>query len=489
MTGTPGGQGMLESLEKRNLFVMPLDDERRWYRYHQLFADLLQARLHQSGSGRAAMLRSRAAEWCEQDGQFDEAVGYALAAQNYPLAAGLIVKYWHISANTGDVETAWSWLEAMPEEMVRESADLSTAYCWVLWLTGRMNAIEARLADAENALNKQAEAEGSSTEDTRYAELTTQFAVLHSITARFNGNFEEAGLQATRALGLMPEDLPPQISMQLNMLIHLALASAYEGSGDLEKAVGAYREIIRYSQLSKTLTGLGVTIRLSGALRVLGRLREAEKICREVLEFTRAQGLDSLPAGGVLHVALSEVLVEQNDLKAAEEHIAQGIELGKWGGRLSAEKNATYALSRLRQACNDPKGALDVIQKTEADWREVPAPLAKAELLGIKARILIWQGRTSEAAQCTKEAVRLAEQDRGQTREMIDLAMCRVMLAETTSDEAIAQLTGSITKAEERGRLGSVIELRILRSLAYAKKGDTRECRGRSGRRHAPGRT
>ena len=122
VTGTAGGQEMLESLEKRNLFVMPLDDERRWYRYHQLFADLLQARLHQSGSEQAAMLRSRAAEWCEQDGQFDEAVRYALAAQNYPLAAGLIVKYWHISANTGDVETAWSWLEAMPEEVVRESA-------------------------------------------------------------------------------------------------------------------------------------------------------------------------------------------------------------------------------------------------------------------------------------------------------------------------------------------------------------------------------
>ena len=183
-------------------------------------------------------------------------------------------------------------------------------------------------------LEQTGKAEGSDANDARYAELTTQFAVLHSITARFNGNFEEAGLQAGRALSLMPENLPPQISTQLNMLIQLALASAYEGSGDLEKAVGAYREIIRYSQLSKTLTGLGVTIRLSGALRVLGRLREAEKICRDVLEFTRAQGLGSLPAGGVLHVALGEVLVEQNDLKAAEEHIAQGIETGEVGRAL-----------------------------------------------------------------------------------------------------------------------------------------------------------
>ena len=90
VTGNPGSQDMLEGLEKRNLFVVPLDDERHWYRYHQLFADLLQARLHQSGSERAAMLRSRAAAWCEQDGQFAEAIGYALAAQNIPLAGELI---------------------------------------------------------------------------------------------------------------------------------------------------------------------------------------------------------------------------------------------------------------------------------------------------------------------------------------------------------------------------------------------------------------
>ena len=90
VTGASGGQEMLERLERRNLFVVPLDDERRWYRYHHLFADLLQARLYQSEPDRVARLLSRAAEWCEGEGQVAEAVGYALAAQDFERAAGLV---------------------------------------------------------------------------------------------------------------------------------------------------------------------------------------------------------------------------------------------------------------------------------------------------------------------------------------------------------------------------------------------------------------
>ena len=170
------------------------------------------------------------------------------------------------------------------------------------------------------------------------------------------------------------------------MLIHLALASAYDGSGDLEKAVGAYRRSSATAKFAEIPTGLGITMRLSGALRLLGRLRDADKACRDVLEFMEAQGMGSLPAAGILHVALSEVLVEQNDLKAAEEHIAQGIELGKWSGRLDAVKNAAYALSRMRQAQQDANGALEAIQEAETDWSEEPSPLAKAELLGIQGQ-------------------------------------------------------------------------------------------------------
>jgi len=474
VTGATGGQEMLEGLERRNLFVVPLDDERRWYRYHHLFADLLQAKLHQSDPERVAQLLSRAAEWCEQDGEVADAVSYALAAQDYRRASGLIAKYWHVAANTGEIETAWSWLDALPEDEIKCSAPLGIAYCWVLWLRGQSGAIAARLADVENALNSLIAAEGVSPDDVAYAELLVQLALLQSMVARYGNDFEAAVALAERALSLLPKDLPPQADVQMRALISFALASAYDGAGNLERAVSSYAEHIRLSRIVANVTGIGITIRLIGALRLLGRLREADAACRDALAYVQAQGMSRLPAAGILHVAMSEVLVEQNDLEAAEAHLAQGLEIGKWSGRLDAAKNAAYALARLRQARHDANGALTAIWEAESAIGEPQPPLARAELLALRARVLAQQGALSEAARCVEEAERLAGRDRGQTREMVLLAVSRVLSAQRKPDEAVAQLTRSIAAAEERGLLGAALELRILRSLALARRGDAR---------------
>ncbi|MBN1934910.1 MAG: helix-turn-helix transcriptional regulator [Anaerolineae bacterium] len=470
--GSAGGQAMLEALERRNLFVVPLDDERRWYRYHHLFADLLQTRLYQSGADRVARLLSRAAEWCEQDGQVADAVNYALAAQDYRQASDLIAKYWHIVANAGEIETAWAWLDALPEDEVRRSAPLGIAYCWVLWLRGQVGAIAPCLADAEDALNDLVAAQGVNPGDVAYTELFVQLALLQSMMARYDNDFEAAVVLAERALALLPQDLPPQVDVQLRALISFSLASAYDGAGDLERAASAYAEHIRLSRRAANVTGLGITIRLIGALRLLGRLREADAACRDVLAYVQAQGMSRLPVTGVLHVAMSEVLVEQNELAAADAHLAQGLKIGKWGGRLDAAKNAAYALSHLRLARGDADGALAAIREASAAIGEPKPPLAETELLALSARVLVRQGALSEAAQCVQEAERLAGRERGQTREMAALAASRVLAAQCKPDRAVAHLTRAIAAAEERGRLGAALELHILRGLALARHGD-----------------
>lgn len=475
VTGAVGAQVMLEGLERRNLFVVPLDDERRWYRYHHLFADLLQTRLqHQAGPERVAELRSRAAEWCEQNGQVADAVRYALAAPDYRRASGLIEQYWHVAANTGEIETAWSWLNALPEDEIKRNVSLALARCWLLWLRGQVGAIAPRLADMEHALNAWAAAAGVGPDDVTYADWFVQYTLLQSIVARYDNNFEVAIVLAERAFALLPEHPSPQIDIQLRTLIFLALSSAYDGAGDLERAVSAYAELIRLSRMVANATGIGITIRLTGTLRLLGRLREADTLCRDVLAYVQAQGMSRLPAAGVLHVAMSEVLVEQNDLAAAEAHLAQGLEIGKWSGRLDAAKNAAYVLSRLRQARHDANGALAAIQEAESAVGEPAAPLVRADLLALRARVLVRQGAVNEAARCVEEAARLVERDRGQTSAMVALSMSRVFAAQSKPAEAVAHLTRSIAAAEEAGRLGAVLELRILRSLALVRQGDAR---------------
>jgi LuxR family maltose regulon positive regulatory protein len=210
-------------------------------------------------------------------------------------------------------------------------------------------------------------------------------------------------------------------------------------------------------------------------LQVLGRLREAERRCREALRFVEERGMARLPAAGILHVALAEVLVEQNRLAEAESHLSRGLDLGKGSGRLDAVRNAPAPLSRLRQARRDTAGALAAIEDAEMALGEASAPEARALLLALKARIQLRKGSLAEAARCIEEAECLVGRDRGHASAAVAVAAARVMLAVSEPEEAISQLTQSLTQAEQSGRLGSALELRILRSLAHARNGDIRQ--------------
>lgn len=479
VTGGDNGREMLERLERRNLFVVPLDDDRRWYRYHHLFADLLQARLHQSGSAPAAQIQARAAEWCEQDGQIAEAVGYALAARDHERAGSIIARHWSTFANEGEVETVWSWLTALPEEMVCRDALLSLAYCWVLWLKGQMSELEAHLLDAERALDRtvaQAESNGADGAGESDIVLRVQVATLRSIVARYGNDVAAACAYAEKALAQVPADLPPQVNAQLRALIFLALGSACDAAGELDRAADAYAETIRWSFVGRNATGVaGITFRLVGLLRMLGRLRAAEAACRKAMRFMEEQGLDRLPAAGILHVAVAGLLLERNQVQAAEDHLALGAALGKRSGRLDAALNAAPVLVRLRLARGEISGALAATQEAELALGAPRSHLARAELLALQARVLLRQGSLAEAAECATEAARLAGQDRGQTGEAIALAASRLLIARSTPGEAVADLTRSLAAAENSGRLGTVIELRLLRCLTLARQGARQE--------------
>lgn len=214
---------------------------------------------------------------------------------------------------------------------------------------------------------------------------------------------------------------------------------------------------------------------LVGILWVLGRLQAADEACRNGLSYLQTREMDRLPVAGVLHLRMSEVLLERNELEAAEASLSQGIELAKWSGRFDAVRNAVRALVRLRLARGDASGALAAVQEAESALSERSSPLTRAGLLALKARILIRREAVREATRCVEEADRLVVEDRGQVGEKVALAAFRVMLAQGKLGEAVAELTRSLAIAEEDGRLGTAIELHLLHSLALARRGDTQE--------------
>jgi LuxR family maltose regulon positive regulatory protein len=473
VTGMSDGQAMLERLERRNLFLVPLDDDRRWYRYHHLFADLLQARLHHAGAEPVSPLLVRAAAWCEQAGQVNEAVAYALRSGDEALAAGLIARHAPRVMGQGAIETVWSWLDALPVHTVRDSAPLGVVYCWVLWLRGLVGAIAPHLADAERALS-QASDPGSLTADEEPA-LLAQIATLHSFVARYDGHYDEAIGLAERGLSHAAATAPPEASAQLRALAWLALGAAYDAAGRLGEAAEAYAETVRLSRAGASVTGMaGITFRMVGALCLLGRLRDADAACEACWAYLKEHSLDALPAAGILHVTTGDLLLERNALDAAAERIREGIALGKGSGRLDAALNAAPSLVRLALIRGDASAALAAIAAAESAIAPPVPPLVRAGLLALRATIALWQGALAEAEQAVEEAQRLVTGEQGQSKEIVALAELRVHLAQDRPD-AIAGLSRHVADAEAAGRMGVVIELLILRSLALARRGAMQE--------------
>src|SRR5205823_7689621 len=154
VTGRDGGNAMLEALERGNLFVVPLDDQRRWYRYHQLFADVLQARLLKERPDRVPALHGRASEWYERHGQPPDAIRHALAAHDFERAAALVERVARATIR-GSNQSArlLDWLKVLPDDLVRARPVLSTYYAFALFGMGEMDAAAARLTDAERWLD------------------------------------------------------------------------------------------------------------------------------------------------------------------------------------------------------------------------------------------------------------------------------------------------------------------------------------------------
>ena len=157
VTGRKDSQGMLEALERGNLFVVPLDDRRRWYRYHHLFAEVLQARLPEERPDQVPALHRRASEWYEQNGLPAEAIRHALAATDLQRAAGLI-ELAHPAMDISYQFATWlGWVRALPDEMIRARPVLSVGYAWALLDSGEIETVEARLRDAERWLDTTAD--------------------------------------------------------------------------------------------------------------------------------------------------------------------------------------------------------------------------------------------------------------------------------------------------------------------------------------------
>jgi ATP/maltotriose-dependent transcriptional regulator MalT len=483
VTGLGGGKAMLEALDRGNLFLVSLDDRRRWYRYHHLFADVLQARLLDEHPGQVPDLHRRASEWYEQNGELSEAVRHALAAGDFERAADLVELAMLAMRRTRQEAKLRGWLEALPDEVVQVRPVLSVYFAGVLLISGELEGVEGRLRDAERWLEPATgdgvepripSAEMVVADEEEYRRLPALIELYRAGQALARGDASGTVRHAQRAIELALED------------DHLCRASAagllglvYWGSGDLEAGHRAYSACVEGLRRAGFVADiLGCSIALADIRKTQGRLGEALRTFEQALRLAGEQGGSVLRGTADMYVGMSEIARERDDLRAATQLLRRSQDLGEHTGLPQNPYRWRVAMARLREAEGDLPGALDLINEAErlyvSDFfpnvRPVPA---------LRARVWIAQGRLGEALGWAGEQGLSVDDDLSYLREFEHITLARLLLARYQSErtepslqEAARLLERLLLAAEAGGRTGRVIEILVLRALAHQALGD-----------------
>jgi LuxR family maltose regulon positive regulatory protein len=473
-------QWMLENLERANLFIIPLDDERRWYRYHHLFADVARARLHnQRDSAAVAQLYSRASAWYEQQTATDgglsiaEVVRYALLGQNWERVAGLIEQYGMLLMLRGEVQTVLGWLNIPPESVIRSRPSLCVIHGLTLLLTNQLEASETRLRQAEQGIQP-------ATPPDRARAILGRVATIRALKARYTGDLVDCLALSRQALDLLPAG---EVAMLGSA--HANLSYAYLVSGDVtpavERAAAAAIAVVRDSG---NVFALVRNITTLARLQVLqGRLKLAAATYADAARLEPGLGdMQALYASPNYYFGLGDLLREWNDMTEAERYLTYGIHLTRETVMVDADSVALgyVALARVQQARGQSDSALAMLHECVRMARE------RSFASVIRARVLAWQAQLWLAQEQLPAALRWLEEselhpndDLGYPREEAYLILARVRIAERrfgrlnpALDDVLDMLRRLLASAEVSGRMGSAIQIRILLALAFQAQGD-----------------
>jgi len=468
VTAQDGGRGMLETLERGNLFVVPLDDQRQWYRYHHLFADVLQAHLIEAQPDQVSSLHQRASAWYEQNGYPSDAIRHALAAKDFERAAGLIELAWSAMDLSYQSSTWLGWVKALPDVLIRARPVLSVGYAWALLDGGELEASEARLYDAERCLDKPTD-EMVVVDKEQFRSLPASIATARAYRSLALGNVSGTVKYAQQALELTPEDDQTRY-MQATSLLGLAQYT----SGDLEAAERSLADF--YTNLRKIgeiPTLIGITFLLADIRVALGRLHAAESIYQQTLRFATAQG-EPMPLGTAdLYRGISELSIERGDLEAASQNLQTARELGEQTTLTDWPHRLCVSQARLKEAQGDLDGALALLHEAERVHIRGPLPDVRP-VPALKALVWLKQGRLAEALGWAREQGLSVDDEIRYSREFEHITLARVLIAAGKSDreagsiEEATRLLGRLLQAAETGgRLGSAIQILLLQALAF----------------------
>jgi len=477
VAGTQDGGRMLADLERANLFVIPLDDRRDWYRYHHLFADVLRNRLLRDDPGRVPVLHRRASRWHASHGGTADAVRHALAGQDNEFAALLVEQAVPLLRRNRQDTVLFAWLRKLPDGSIRRSPVLTVFYGAMLMAEGDLRGVEQRLADAEEMLAAAAAVRPENPdmppdpENLELQALPATIATYRAALALARGDTAGAAAYAREALERgRPED-------------HLSrgaaagfLGLAAWAAGTVDEAQQIFTEAIASLHAGgNLLDGFGSTVILADILLTAGRPGEARRICNVALQAAADHGESLVRASAELHVALSEMSRQAGEPAAAKSHLDAAAEFVERGPMTESRYRWFLAAGLLAQDAGDAGRAVSCLDRAEQLYRPGFFPEVRP-VPAVRARLWIRQGNLAAAGAWARALGITAHDDLGYLGEYNQLTLVRLMIAEQPADPAAAldapDLLGRLaTNAAASGRAGSLMEIRMLQALALALLG------------------
>jgi LuxR family maltose regulon positive regulatory protein len=472
VTDRTGSRATLEQLERANLFLVPLDDRRTWYRYHHLFADVLRARLLDEDPDRVPELHRRASDWYDAHGHVAEAITHAMAGGHVERVAQLIELVAPAMGRNRQEATLRRWLEALPDEIFSVRPVLTITLVGARMSSGDPAGVESLLQLVESAMET-SDPPPIVFDHHEFGRLPGLLSMYRAALALLAGDIDGTIAHANRVLELCE----PTDHLRRGSATAL-LGLAHWARGDLETAERCYTEAVSSLTAAEHLADmLGCSLALADIQMAQGRLRDAIRTFESGIRWTTEH--PGLRGAADMHVGLSDVLIERNDLDAAARHLEASTELGELAGLPQNAYRWRVAMARLRQAHGDLDSALELLEEAEPLYATDFSPPVRP-VSALRARAMLARGDVDAALAWVAERGLTAEDDLSYVHEFEHVTLALTLLARAAAaddarslDDAVVLLDRLLAAAEDGHRNGTVIEVLALLASAHRAANDT----------------
>jgi LuxR family maltose regulon positive regulatory protein len=466
-------QEILEQLERANLFLISLDDERRWYRYHHLFRDLLRQRLSQKHSKEEiAQIHIRASEWFEQNGDIGEAFHHAVSAADFDRAARLLETSWQAMDETFQTGTWLGWVNQLPLSVRRVRPVLLTQVGWAYMDAGNAEASEASLQDAETCLKRPLD-ELVIVEAEQFRTLPARIAFARAYNAQTQNRFGDVVKHVETAMDIIPYD-DQYTQAQASSI----LSTTYWASGELDKSFELMSNWVNAAQQAGNIVfAVAASFGKADILITQGRLRDAMQVYQTALSLATEHGAEQHTAHH--HLGLGLLHHEMGEDEHAANHLQKAFELGRQTTIADWAYRKSLAQAYLKEFEGDHEAALEALNEAQRFYVRTPIPNLRP-VDAMKARIYLQQDRLDKAqAWAAKSGVSLLETP-DYLHEFERLTLAKIALAEYQHDQneqlildVLKLLEGQLKLAQKQNRLHSQIEILVLQAFALQAKGES----------------